>query len=62
MKSRRQPELPLFAPDPLAAPPKPKRPPKVRTLPLDHPERPRNRGKGDPLAKYLYPSAPRPMS
>ena len=37
--------------------PKPK-----RALPLDHPERPRNRGKGDPLAKYLYPSAPRPMS
>jgi hypothetical protein len=61
MKSRRQPELPLFAPDPLAAPPKPKRPPKVRTLPLDHPERPRNRVKGD-LGQYLYPTPARPKS
>jgi len=61
MKSRQQPELLLIAPAPQPAPTN-RKPPKGRLLPLDHPERPRNRGKGDPLAKYLYPSAPRPMS
>jgi hypothetical protein len=52
MKSRRErePELPLIESPPQPAPVK-RKAPKGKLLPLDHPERPRNRGKGDPLAK-----------
>jgi hypothetical protein len=57
MKSRRQPELPLIEPAPLPAPVK-REAPKGKFLPLDHPERPRNRGEGD-LGKYLYPTPTR---
>ena len=55
---QREPELPLIepAPQPVSAKRKPS---KGRTLPLDHPERPRNRAKPDP-GKYLYPTRSRP--
>ena len=60
MKSRQQPELLLIAPAPQPAPTN-RKPPKGRLLPLDHPERPRNRVKGD-LGQYLYPTPARPKS
>jgi hypothetical protein len=56
MKSRQQPELLLIAPAPQPAPTN-RKPPKGRLLPLDHPERPRNRGKPD--QGYPTPSRPK---
>jgi hypothetical protein len=60
MKSRRQPELASIEPAPQPAPAK-RNAPKGRLLPLDHPERPRNRAKPD-LGKYLYPTPSPPKS
>jgi hypothetical protein len=55
LRRQREPGLPLIEPAQQPVPAQ-RKPSKGRLLPLDHPDRPRNRAKPD-LGKYLSPDA-----